>query len=102
MPMSTEHILLIILVSLVFWMDVKATTLVTRDALSEPKQKVLQLMLVWLLPILGAIVVFGVHRPTEKHPGKYREAPNPGDDFGFPRHSERIGRNRTNDGGDDD
>jgi hypothetical protein len=77
-------------------MDVKATLLILRDSLSEPPQRLMQLLLVWLLPILGAIIV---HRPAEKHSGKYREQPDPGDDFGFPRHG-RGGR--SNEGGDDD
>jgi hypothetical protein len=87
------------LVAIVLWMNVKATMQILRDSLSEPSQRLMQLLLVWLLPILGAIIVFAVHRPTERHPGKYRELPDPGDDFGFPRHG-RGGR--SNEGGDDD
>jgi hypothetical protein len=100
--MPTEHMLLFILVAAILGMDIKATSMVLGDTLSEPQQKTAQLLLVWLVPVLGAIVVFGVHRGKEKHPGTYREIPDPGEDFGFPRHSERMGRNRAGDGGDDD
>lgn len=96
--MPVEHILLFALIGIVLWMDIKATTLILRDSLSEPLQRVIQLIMVWLLPILGAIIVFAVHRPIEKHPETYKEPPDPGDDFGFPRHS---ARGRSNDGGDD-
>ena len=97
--MPAQLIVTILLGAIVLGMDVKATTLVLRDSLSDPPQKVLQLLLVWLLPVLGAIIVFAVHRPAEKHPGTYREIPDPGDDFGFPRHS---GRGRSSDADDDD
>jgi hypothetical protein len=98
MTISTEIMLFAVLITIVIGMNVKATFMVMRDTLSEPSQRLMQLGLVWLLPVLGAIIVFAVHRPTEKHPGRYREPPDPGDDFGFPRHS---GRRSGNDGDDD-
>ena len=97
--MPPELIFAIFLVAIVIWMDVKATMLVLRDTLSEPSQRLIQFLMVWLLPIIGAIIVFAVHRPAEKHSGKYGESPDPADDFGFPRHNIR---NRSNDGSDDD
>jgi hypothetical protein len=100
--MPTEYILLFLLVAAVLGLNVKATTLVLSDELSALNQKAAQLLLVWLLPIIGTIVVLGVHHAKEKYPGRYREIPDPGEDFGFPRHSERMGRNRAGDGGDDD
>jgi hypothetical protein len=99
MSIPTELLLACALVAIVLWMDVKATMHILRDSISEPSQRLMQLLIVWLLPILGAIIVFAVHRPVEKHSGKYRELPNPGDDFGFPR-CDRGGR--SNNGGDDD
>jgi hypothetical protein len=59
-----------------------ATRLVVRDDLSEWWQKVAQLLLVWLLPVIGAILVLIVHRKEEKSPLGYREPPDPGDDYG--------------------
>jgi hypothetical protein len=76
--------LLFICIAVILWMEIKATLIVLRDSLSEPRQRVMQLALIWLLPLLGAIVVLAVHRPVEKHSGKYREKSDPGDDFGFP------------------
>lgn len=97
--MPAELVVTACLVAVVFWLDVKATVLVVRDTLSEPSQRFIQLLMVWLLPVIGAIIVFAVHRSTEKHSGKYREPPDPGDDFGFPRYG---GRSRSADDGGDD
>jgi hypothetical protein len=99
MSISVEFIFVLILAAIVLWMDGKATLLVIRDSLSDPRQRLIQLLMVWLLPILGAIIVFSVHRPAEKHPGHYKELPDPGDDFGFSR---LDGRRRSNEGADDD
>jgi hypothetical protein len=59
-----------------FWLNVKATLAISRDSLSERSQKVAQFLLVWLLPIIGAVVVLAVYRPKEKCSGRY---PNDGD-----------------------
>lgn len=80
-------------------LDVWATRLVVRDDLSERAQKVFQLLLVWLLPVIGAVIVLGVHRKQEKSPLGYREPPHPGDDTGSP--SLRIGKIREVLDGDD-
>lgn len=96
--MTIEILLVAFLAAVVIGVNLKATILVCRDSLSEPAQRWAQMALVWLLPVLGALVVFAVHRPAERHPGKYREPPDPGDDFGFPRHAGR----RSGADGDDD
>lgn len=46
----------------------------------------------------GETIVFAFRRPAENHPCMYRAPPDPGDEFGFPRHS---GRRLVNDGDDD-
>ena len=84
---------------IVLGMNVKATVLVVRDPLSETQQRLMQLLLVWLLPILGAIVVFSVHRPAERSSGKYKERPEFEVDTEFPRIG---GRGRSHEGADDD
>ena len=66
-----EAFLIVAATMIPLWLNIKATLLVARDALSERPQKVVQLLLVWLVPVLGAIVVLGVHRGEEKSPGKY-------------------------------
>ena len=96
--MQRELIFVVVLGAAVLTMNVWATILVVRDSLSERTQRIAQLLMVWLLPILGASIVFAVHRSAEKPSGKYREMPDPGDDFGFPRHA---GRRTTEGTGDD-
>ncbi len=60
-----------------------ATRLILRDELISRGQRIAQIFLVWLVPVIGAVVVFAVHRRPEEPSRKYREAPDPGDDFGF-------------------
>jgi hypothetical protein len=72
-----------LIVAVILGLDIKSTLLVLRDSLSEPKQLVLQLAFVWLLPLIGAIVVLAIHRSAEKHSGTYRGLPDPGVEFGF-------------------
>ena len=62
-------------------LNVWATWLVLRDDLSEGPRKIVQLVFVWLVPVLGAVVVLAVHRPAESASRKYRERPDPGEDF---------------------
>ena len=99
MPIPIDLVFVLALVVIVFWMNIKATLLVVRDSLSDARQRLLQLLMVWLLPILGAVIVFSVHRPTEKHSGNYREPADAGGDFEFPRHNRRE---RSNAGLGDD
>ena len=81
-PPHMEIALVLVAVAAVpLWLNIKATAAVVRDPLSERWQKAAQLSLVWLLPVLGAIVVLAVHRSSEAPSRKYREPPDPGDDF---------------------
>ncbi|GGY02844.1 hypothetical protein GJV26_00280 [Massilia dura] len=58
-----------------------ASILVIVDELSSPLQKIAQLALVWGIPVLGSLIVFGLHRKPEKPSGKYRQDLDAGDDF---------------------
>jgi hypothetical protein len=58
-----------------------ATRLILADDLSSESQRYGQLALVWLLPLLGAVVVLAVHRKAEPPSRRYRTQPDPGDDF---------------------
>lgn len=60
-----------------------ATRLIRRDEDSEKPQRLAQLLLVWLLPVIGAIAIWGLYRSEEKSPGAYRDIPEP-DDFDPP------------------
>ena len=63
--------------------DWVATRLVLRDEVISRKQGIAQVLLVWLVPIIGAVLVFAVHRRPEAASRKYRQAPDPGDDVGL-------------------
>ena len=63
---------------------------IVHDHLSTPSQRVAQTILVWLLPVLGAMIVLHMQRRNpEASTGKYREPPDPGDDFGMSGRSVR-------------
>jgi hypothetical protein len=56
-------------------LNARATQLIVRDDLSERKQKVTQLLVVWLIPIIGAIIVLAVHRRADPPSRKYWKEP---------------------------
>ena len=53
--------------------NVIATVVVIRDRYSETRQKLLQLLGLWLLPFVGAVLILGIHRNSEGGKGKYPE-----------------------------
>jgi hypothetical protein len=63
-----------------------------RDPLISSGQRAAQLAIVWLVPVLGALTVIALSRNTsERSTGKYRENPDPGDQYvtGLGRLNER-------------
>ena len=71
----------VVAIGAVLALNARASLLIARDTFSERSKKVWQLALVWLLPILGAILTQAIHRPAEEPSRRYRNAPDPGDDF---------------------
>jgi hypothetical protein len=96
---------LVLLLSALF--SAWVTYRIVHDHLSTPSQRVAQAILVWLLPALGAMIVLHMQRQNpEPSTGKYREPPDPGDDFGMSARSVRnfkevIERSSPNSGGVD-
>lgn len=76
-----QYVLIALIAGAFLALHVKATIAVLRDADSGKGQKIAQLGFVWLVPLLGAVVVLAVHRQPERPSRRYREAPDPGDDF---------------------
>ena len=76
-----ELVLLGVIFFALFGLNAKATLLIVRDSLSSPPKKFWQLVLVWLVPIIGAIVTLAVHRPVEEPSRQYRKPLDAGDDF---------------------
>jgi hypothetical protein len=58
-----------------------ATSVVIRDRYSERGQQVAQLVLVWFVPAIGALIVLAMHRKPEESSGQYRNGIDAGDDF---------------------
>ena len=75
-----EHFPIIVVIGVIA-MDTVASWLVLHDDLAERDQKILQLLVVWLIPLLGAIGVFAIHRSHKHAPGKYRDPSDAGEDF---------------------
>ena len=73
----------VLCIAIPLWLNIKASRFIFIDTLSERNQKILQLLLVWLLPILGAVIVLGGHRSAEPPSHKYLETPDAGEDFGY-------------------
>lgn len=63
------------------WLNVKASLLICRDSFSEKPQKTAQLLFVWLVPLVGAIMVLGVHRRGEKSSRVHASNECPEDDI---------------------
>jgi len=58
--------------------NILATVVIIRDRFAEIHQKIFQVAAVWLVPVVGAVVTFGIHRKAEKSPGKYPQHPDTG------------------------
>jgi hypothetical protein len=67
------QVLLAIIVIVVLWLNIRATVAIRADDLSERAQRWLQLLIVWILPLVGALVVLAVHRKDEKPSRQYRK-----------------------------
>ena len=67
--------------------DIFATRAIVLDGFSSRGQKVVQLALTWVVPLIGAIIVLAVHRKEESPSGKYYTPADPGDDFAASGHS---------------
>jgi hypothetical protein len=61
-----------------------ATHAVLTDELSTHKQRAGQIAVIWLMPLVGALLTLRLKRKEPEKPlGRYREPPDAGDDFGY-------------------
>lgn len=58
-----------------------ATWAVMRDPYAERGLQIAQLALVWVVPLIGALIVLAIHREVEKPSGLSRNDVDAGDDF---------------------
>ncbi len=60
------------------------------DSLSTGGQRAAQIALIWLLPVMGALLVLRLQRRRpEQGSGSYRPVPDAGDDFAYSRQSSK-------------
>lgn len=57
--------------------NVVATWIALRNSYTERRQKLAQVLGVWFIPVLGAILIFAIYRKPEKPTGEYRESADP-------------------------
>ena len=84
-----EIALILPLLVITFWLNIKATLFVRNDTDSLSLQKIFQILIIWLVPIIGSVIVLAIHRPNEKYPGKYPEGREPPDDHISLKHVNR-------------
>ena len=69
-------LLLLALINL--WVSWRAA----HDQLATPLQRVIHILLIWAVPVLGAMLVLHFQRSDpERSSGRYRDNPDPGEDF---------------------
>ncbi len=78
-----EIALALAVIAVPLWLNVKATRAVLLDEFLQRGQRLVQLLLVWLVPLIGAGIVLAVHRSAETPSRRYREPADPGDDFAY-------------------
>jgi hypothetical protein len=76
-----ERFLVLAALSVPLALNLWATRLVCADESLSKNQRRAQLVLVWVLPFVGAVLVLGVHRKDEPPSRKYRTESDPGDDY---------------------
>jgi hypothetical protein len=54
-----------------------ATWIAMRNPHTERRQKLFQVLAVWLVPVFGAVLIFAIYRKPEKATGRYPESLDP-------------------------
>lgn len=78
--------LLILIAFIVLILDIKASLLLNRSSYYDANQKILQLALIWLVPVLGALLVWALTANTPKRRFTTDLKDAAGNDDGWIRH----------------
>jgi hypothetical protein len=63
-----HHMLMWVILAAQAIFNVYASLVIVRSPLATPSQKVAQTLVVWLVPVLGALIVLAIHKqPPAKH-----------------------------------
>jgi hypothetical protein len=73
MPNKGDLLVIALMLGTILLLNLFATRAVLRDDLSERGQRIAQILMVWLFPLLGALLVLAVHRAPQKPSGQYRD-----------------------------
>jgi hypothetical protein len=72
--MDGGQVLVAVLIAMLLGMNIVASIKVQVSKFYEPSQKAIQHLLIWLVPIVGAILCYGLARQSDgPHSGKYAE-----------------------------
>jgi hypothetical protein len=75
-----DYLILGVIAATVLSLNGLASFAVLKYDLSERTQRIAQLLIVWLLPLLGALLVLAVHRKPQKPSGQYPDRTDYGPD----------------------
>lgn len=67
--MDKSQLILLVLIGCIGVLNLLASFALIRDVFPTPGQRVVQFLLIWLLPVVGALIVLGViasHRPVSQ------------------------------------
>lgn len=92
--------ILLILLAIVAAINVKATFVLAHSTYYSPKQKLFQLVIVWLLPVVGAVLVWSLATDTKIKQSTTNLQDHSGYDDGYIRH-EHSSFDVGSDGGGD-
>lgn len=90
MAYKADYIVIALIFGVILVLNLLATRAISRDDLSERGQRIAQMLMVWLFPLLGALLVLGVHRSPQKPSGQYRRPENEGDAYEAPGNLRRF------------
>jgi hypothetical protein len=72
--MDAIQVLIVLLFAVLLGMNIVATVKVHASEFYEPHQKVMQYALIWMIPLVGAILCYGLARQDDGlHSGKYAD-----------------------------
>jgi hypothetical protein len=72
--MAATQVLIALLFAALLGMNIVATVKVHASEFYEPSQKVMQYVLIWIIPLLGAILCYGLAQKDDgHHSGKYAD-----------------------------
>ena len=87
--------LVVVILLFLLLLNARATYEIVQDDFSSRGQRISQIIIVWAIPLLGALLTLYFKRQQpEPASGRYRKEPDAVDDFGFSGRSHRQTKER--------